>query len=383
MPSPELQCPHRASHSGDAVARIHVDGLTGDAAGQIAEQEGSGTTHFHLGDGAAQGSLLLHVVDHVENAADGGAGQGADRAGADGVDAHLLFGAQLCRQIANGRLQSSLGDAHHVVVGDRPLSTEVRERDHAGLLAEQRLGMGAEGRQGISADVEGTGKTLSGGGAVVTDQLFLAGKGQAVHQTVENAPLLLDLAEDLSHLVGILHIQRQEQAGLQGSGEFAHLGLKAALVVRQVSDAEFSTGRLQLLSDAPGDRTVVGDAGDENLLAGEIKQHRDRPERVEFARFSPIPRQDHRSFADKGRCPALRHPRSTATCRGNSRPAMPSTPCWRKSSQGRKGSSARSAVGVKQPKTNCGALTRGATPKVAITSRVRSPGCLPTSVTAC
>ena len=41
------------------------------------------------------------------------------------------------------------------------------------------------------------------------------------------------------------------------------------------------------------------------------------------------------------------------------------------------------AVGVQQPMTNCGALTQGATPKVAITSRVRSPGCRPTSVTAC
>ena len=46
------------SHPGDAIPRIHVDHLAGDAAGQGAGQKGGGGTHLVLGDGAARARAL-------------------------------------------------------------------------------------------------------------------------------------------------------------------------------------------------------------------------------------------------------------------------------------------------------------------------------------
>ena len=272
-----LSSPHVESHAGDAVARIHVNGLTRDPAGQIAQQEGGGAPHLHLGDRAAQRSFAFDVVNHVENAADGGAGQGADRPGTDRIDPHLFFRAELSGEIAHGGLQGRLGHTHHVVIGDGPLSPEVGEGDHAGLFAEQRLGMGTERSQGVSTDIQGAGKAIGGCGAVIADQFLFASKGQAVNQAIEYAPLLLDLVEHSLHLGGVLHVEWQKQAGLEGLGEFTYLGLKAAFVIGQVGDTQLSTSGLELLGNAPSDGAVIGDAGNEDLLAGEIEQHRGGP----------------------------------------------------------------------------------------------------------
>ena len=60
-------------------------------------------------------------------------------------------------------------------------------------------------------------------------------------------------------------------------GELTHLGFETAFVVGEIGDAQLGAGGLELLSDAPGDRAVVGNAGDEDLLAGEIEKHRAVP----------------------------------------------------------------------------------------------------------
>ena len=134
--------------------------------------------------------------------------------------------------------------------------------------------MGTEGRQGVGADVEGAGKAFGGGGAVVADQLFLASESKTVHQAVKNPPLALDLTEHSLHLGCVLHIQGEEQRRLQGCGELTNLRLETPLLIREVSDAQFSACCFELLGDPPGDRSIVGNTGNENLLAREIEKHR-------------------------------------------------------------------------------------------------------------
>ena len=46
------------------------------------------TTSVWVTDGAAQRSVLLRFVNHVEDAVDGGTGEGTDRTGTDGIDPH-------------------------------------------------------------------------------------------------------------------------------------------------------------------------------------------------------------------------------------------------------------------------------------------------------
>ena len=138
--------------------------------------------------------------------------------------------------------------------------------------------MGTEWSQGIGADIQGARKTFRRGGAVITNQFLFAGESQAVDQPIKDAPLFFDLGEHTRHLLWILNIQGQEQAGLQRSGELTHLGFKTAFVVGEVGDAKVSTCRFELLSDAPGNRAVVGNAGNQDFFAGEIEQHQNEPE---------------------------------------------------------------------------------------------------------
>ena len=74
-----------------------------------------------------------------------------------------------------------------------------------------------------------------------------------MHQAIEHTPLVLDLPEDGGHLVRGLHVEGKKEAGLQRSRELAHLGLEAALFVREIGNAELSACRPELLGNAPGD----------------------------------------------------------------------------------------------------------------------------------
>ena len=114
---------------------------------------------------------------------------------------------------------------------------------------------------------------LGRGGAEVPHQIRFVGKGEAVNEDVHLAPLMVQLLEHSLHLVWILHVHGQKEAGLEGDRQFPHLGLKSPLLVGKIGDAQFGTGTVELLGNAPGDGAVVGDAGDQGLLAAEIKEH--------------------------------------------------------------------------------------------------------------
>ena len=96
---------------------------------------------------------------------------------------------------------------------------------------------------------------------------------------VELAPLLLDGVEHRLQLALRLNIERHEDRGLDFLGQGLDIGL--CLVV-QIGNGEIGTERAKGLGAAPGDRLIVGDAGNERLLALEQRQGGD----IDHARFS-------------------------------------------------------------------------------------------------
>ena len=58
------------------------------------------------------------------------AGQRADRAGADGVDANAAR-AEIVGQVLHGRIEGRLADAHHVVARHRLLAAEIGHRQRS------------------------------------------------------------------------------------------------------------------------------------------------------------------------------------------------------------------------------------------------------------
>ena len=101
-----------------------------------------------------------------------------------------------------------------------------------------------------------------------------------MHQHIKAAPLLGKLGEHGLDLGRVLHVEGLEQGRPQRCGELAHLALETAFLIRQVGDPELATGGMQLLGNAPSDRLVVGDAGDEGLLAAEVEEHGGRCRRA-------------------------------------------------------------------------------------------------------
>ena len=94
----------------------------------------------------------------------------------------------------------------------------------------------------------------------------MIGEGDAVHEKVELAPLLLDDLEDGIDRGRIGDVAMADDLGAEFLRQWAH-----AFAERLALKGEGQFGALQrgLLGDAPGDRPVVGDAQHQPSLAGE------------------------------------------------------------------------------------------------------------------
>src|SRR5690606_30749694 len=95
------------THGGGVEAAVDVEDLAADARSQIGAQEGCRVADFLDGHVAAQRGLALVGGEHLAEALDAGGGQGADRAGGDGVDASA-FRAKAAGQVADAGFQAGL-----------------------------------------------------------------------------------------------------------------------------------------------------------------------------------------------------------------------------------------------------------------------------------
>ena len=88
---------------------------------------------------------------------------------------------------------------------------------------------------------------------------------------IELAPFLLDRVEDRFQLAFRLEVQRHEDLGTDLLGQ--RLDVRLGLVV-EIGDGEVRAEGAESLGAAPGDRLIVGDSGNQRLLALEQWQGR-------------------------------------------------------------------------------------------------------------
>src|SRR4029077_12242490 len=77
-------------HGDDVVSRINEVNLAGDAARKVGQEVKPSTTQFLEGHAAAERRISLLEREHVTRVGNTGAGERADRASRDRVDADLL-----------------------------------------------------------------------------------------------------------------------------------------------------------------------------------------------------------------------------------------------------------------------------------------------------
>ena len=88
---------------------------------------------------APQRRVVFVPAEDVAEVADAGRGQRLDRAGRDGVDADVLD-AEIGGEIAHGRFERRLGDAHDVVMRHPLLGAVIGQRQHRAAIRHQLLG---------------------------------------------------------------------------------------------------------------------------------------------------------------------------------------------------------------------------------------------------
>ena len=96
-------------------------------------------------------------------------------------------------EIANGRFESCLCDAHDIVILDDTFAAKVGERDDGGLPAlHQRHCRSRDGNQRICADVERGLEVVTFCIGVHPVKRFSRGECESMHEKVEMADLLAD-----------------------------------------------------------------------------------------------------------------------------------------------------------------------------------------------
>ena len=199
-------------------------------------------------------------------------GEGAQRAGGDGVDADA-GGAEVGGEVAHAGLERRLGHAHDVVVRDDLLGAVVGHRHQRPAPGgEQRLGGARQGDQRVGADVEGELEALARRLDEASLQVLARGEGERVDDGVEAvAPALRQRGEDGRDLRVVGDVARQDQVDADRLGQRPHPLLDRLVRVGQRQRRALG---VEALGDRPGDAVIVGDAEDGGALAGQERTWR-------------------------------------------------------------------------------------------------------------
>ena len=140
---------------------------------------------------APQRRVVLVPFEDVAEVADPGRRQRLDRTRRDGVDADVLL-AEVGGEIAHGRLERGLGDAHHVVVRHPLLGAVIGEREQRAAVRHQLLGALGDGGERVAADQHRLREIVRRGVDVAAGELLLVGERDGVHEEIERAPFRRD-----------------------------------------------------------------------------------------------------------------------------------------------------------------------------------------------
>lgn len=107
----------------DVVTGVNVKDFAGDTIGVGAQEVGTGSTDFFVGNAATERGHVVVILLHFTDTG-GDTGEGFQWACGDAVDANA-FGAHVVCEVANGGIEGSFTDAHDVVTGNTFFTAEV------------------------------------------------------------------------------------------------------------------------------------------------------------------------------------------------------------------------------------------------------------------
>ena len=278
-------------------AVVNVDARAGDAGGEGRAEERGGLTNLHRAEGLLVERSVGHgVVDHVIDEADGLGGAGAEGTGRDGVNTDTPLVSSLVRKHLGVGLERSLGGGHTAAVaGDDLLGGEVGEGDGGAALVHVRTEALEKGHLGVRGGGESGEVTVTGG--LEKGLLHLGAVGEGVDKDVDLAVLLRNLGGAVgdgealvtgvtlvgAHLLGHVIVSVVHGVERVDTGELHERTVGQLTGLVELSAAERSLEDLkrghpraedhlaaslgEALGDGPGETLIVGDAGDESLLA--------------------------------------------------------------------------------------------------------------------
>ena len=259
----------RLRHGDDVVATIDKMDFAGDAGRQVRAQIKPRAAEFFQSHAAAERRIFLLEGEHIARIANAGAGQSADRAGRDRVDADLLV-TEIDGEIAHRRFERRLRQTHDVVIGHGAIAAIVSERDQRAAIGHQRRrALGALG-EGEAGDHHGADEVLAGVVGEAALEFVLVRETDRVDEKVDGSPLLLERGKNSIDGRNVLDVAGHQHGRADGFGErLDALQQRIALI----SEGQLGAVGAQHLGDAPGDRVVVGDPHDQAAFSVHQSRH--------------------------------------------------------------------------------------------------------------
>ena len=172
------------------------------------------------------------------------------------------------RQIADIGVQTSLGQAHDVIVRHRPDAAQVGHGDDsASTIFHQWAGGLGQRREAVRADVVGDPEILTADAIqIIALQCFARCVGNGMDENVQSIPMLLERLEYCFDVGVAFHLAGQGDRAAQFSGHFLDAGLQLVILI---GESKFGAFPVHRLGDAPGDGAVAGNPQDQGAFAGE------------------------------------------------------------------------------------------------------------------
>ncbi len=177
----------------------------------------------------------------------------------------MFFGTEIGREIAHRRVERGLGDAHHVVAGDRALTAEIGHRHDrtAPTRLHERLGTLRHRDQRVRADVEREAIVVASRVGEAPGQVVRLRERDRVGHEVKPADALDQLGERPVDALVARDVALDADVRADRGRELAHGRLDALALVGE-RDLRALLG--QTARDRPGQRALVRDAGDKRDL---------------------------------------------------------------------------------------------------------------------
>ena len=269
-PAPAELCLRSADRRAHGVkAAVDVHDLAGDPSREVGQQEQNRVGH---GPGVlavpADRRLLAPHLRELLEAGDPAGRDGAQRTGRNQVHADPAR-TEVARQVAGGRLERRLGDAHPVVHGPRDRRVEVHADDARSLLRIQVGERGAQRLQRERARLKRRDRAVGGRLQEATAERVLGRERDRVQEPVDATPAGLQLLRDRGEVLGLVDVELEHVGGLR---EALGRALGQAPRPAEARQHDLRAGLLGAASDLPRDRVFGDHAGDQQLLV--VEHHR-------------------------------------------------------------------------------------------------------------